>query len=297
MPSDKKGLLRSLAAQIQVTRYLNHRDFLQAVYQAAKSRLESYSYLKYAEDLGFSATNVVRLIVSGQRPLTSKAGTRIAKALDLHGASLRYWTTLVRYANARPPVERERLFRMLMSYKTRAAPSELDPVQAEYFSEWYHPVIREMVGLEDFTGEPEWIQQRLAFPLRIEPIKRSLELLTKLEVIRYDAAAQRYVRTGHVTTSQDVDGMALVRYHQTMIEIGRESITRVDEDRRDIQAVTISLPRDALPILKGKIQEWVSEALALEATGGEAEGVSEVVQVNIQMFPFTRRSGGKREET
>lgn len=286
MTSDTKQVLREVAAQVQVTQHLSHRDYLRAVYDGAKARIESYSYLKYAEDLGFSKTNVVRLVIIGQRPLTSKAAERIAKALDLHGSDRRYWTTLIKYANERLPAERDNLFRLLMSYKTRSAPTELDPVQAEYFGEWYHPVIREMTALADFDGDPEWIKSRLMFPLRLEQIKRSLELLAKLGVIKQDKQKGRWVRTdGRISTDSEVDSIAIVRFHQKMIEIGRESITVVGEDQRDIRAVTVSLPKAAIPLLKGKIEEWVSEVAAMEDGGGKGE---QVVQVNVQMFPFTK---------
>lgn len=286
MATDTKRAMIDAAGGVQVTQHLSPADYLQAVYLAAKAQLPSYSYLRFAEDLGFSRTNVIRLVIVGERPLTSKAAERIAKALDLHGEGRRYWTTLVKYANARLPAERDNLFRLAMSYKTRAKPAELTPAQAEYFSEWYHPVIRELTGLAEFDGDPEWIKSRLSFPLRLEQIKKSLELLAALGVIRFDDAKNRYTRTDErIATDAEVDSMAIVRYHQKMIEIGRESITRVNEDERDIRSVTVCLPKSAIPILKGKIQEWIEGVLKLEEQGGQGD---EVVQVNVQMFPFTK---------
>lgn len=278
--------LRDVAAKVPVTQHLSPRDYLKMVFECAKSQFESYSYLSFAEDLGFSRTNVMRLVIIGQRPLSSKAADKIGKGLDLHGADRRYWMTLVKYANERLPERRDNLFRLLMSYKTRAEPAELSATDAEYFGEWYHPVIREMTGLKDFSGDPEWIKARLIFPLRIEQIRRSLELLTSLGVIRLDKVAGRYVRNdGRMATDVEVDGMAIVRFHQKMIEIGRESITVVPEESRDVRAVTVSLPSSAIPLLKGKIQEWIAEVAAMEVDG---ETGDQVVQVNMQMFPFTK---------
>jgi len=284
--SASKVTLRQVAAELALTQFLSHRDYLRALYLGAKARSDTYSYLKFAEDLGFSRTNVIRLIISGQRPLTSKAAERIAKALDLHGADRRFWTTLIKYGNARLPAERDNLFRLLMSYKTKSQPTELDPVQAEYFSEWYHPVIREMTGLAEFNGDPEWLKARLTFPLRLEQIKRSLELLEKLGVIHVDGERGHFVRTaGRIATDAEIDSMAIVRFHQKMIEIGRESITVVPEDSRDIRAVTVTLPKAALPLLKGKIEEWVAQIAAMEEDMQPGE---QVIQVNVQMFPFTK---------
>lgn len=286
MSISSRTILRELSGAVPVTQYLGHRDYLKALYEAAKSRIEAYSYLRFAEDLGFSRTNVLRLVIAGQRPLSSKAAEKVARALELHGADRRYWTTLVKYGNERLPASRDNLFRLLMSYKTQANPKELSATQAEYFGEWYHPVIREMTGLADFDGDPEWIKSRLMFPLRIEQIRRSLDLLVLLGAVRVDEKHGRYIRSdGRISTDAEVDSMAIVRFHQKMIEIGRESITAVPEQQRDVRAVTVSLPTAALPILKGKIQEWIAEVAAMEQDGATGD---QVVQVNVQMFPFTK---------
>lgn len=286
MVNESRQALRKIAGEVQVTQHLSYRDFLRALYTRAKAEISSYSYLQFAEDLGFSRTNVLRLVIVGERPLTAKAASKIAKAIDLHGSSLRYWTTLVNYANERLPQQRDQLFRLLMSYKTRAEPVALGATEAEYYGEWYHPVIREMTALQGFDGSAEWLKARLAFPLRLEQIKRSLELLAQLGYIRLDKRAGRYVRSEQrVATDAEVDSLAVVRYHQKMIEIGRESITTVDEDQRDVRAVTVTLPKDRIAVLKGKIEEWVNEIAAMEEDGVAGD---EVIQVNVQMFPFTK---------
>ena len=281
-----RDILRKQARSVLVTGYLSHREYLKDLFAAVKAETGVYSYLQFADDLGFSKTNVLRLVIIGQRPLTSKAAEKIARGLDLHGPDRRYWTTLVKYANERLPALRDSLFRLLMGYKTRARPQELGAIEAEYFGEWYHPVIREMTGLIDFQSDPEWIKARLTFPLRMEQIRRSLDLLKALGVIKLDAQGIRLVRTDvRIATDTEVDSMAIVRFHQKMIEIGRESITVIPEDQRDVRAVTVSLPSSAIPLLKGKIEEWMTEIAAMEGDGATGE---QVVQVNMQMFPFTK---------
>ena len=161
-----------------------------------------------------------------------------------------------------------------------------DDLHMEYFSEWYHPIIREMVGLAGFDGSPEWIRERLAFPLRLEKIKQSLSLLEEIGVIQLDQSSGKYQRSQEkIMTDTEIDSMAIIRYHQKMIEAGKESITRVDEDLRDIRAMTACFPRAVIPKLKEKIHNWLLEAIELEESSVDA---SDVYQLNIQLFPFTK---------
>jgi uncharacterized protein (TIGR02147 family) len=285
--SEKKDFeLGSIAKIVMVTDYLSHSEYLGALYNLAKSKIPGYTYLKFAFDLGFSHTNVMRLVIAQQRTLTIKAARKIAKHLEFHGTELRYWLTLVEYSLCSVPTERQRLFRLLVSNKSKTLPEQLNEQQAEYFSAWYHPVIREMVLLDDFRSEVEWIQKRLAFPLRADQIKRSMELIIELGLVYKNPQTQKFEQNGNVRTPAEVDNLALVGYHQKMMEAASESITRVHEDLRDIQSVTLALPSAAVSVLKGKIGEWVSELLLLEAEHISQEE-KEVFQVNLQLFPFT----------
>ena len=282
-----KHELIKIARSIKITEYLSGMDYLKALFQKMKEQWPNYTHHDFSAGLGFArANNMIRLIVSGKRNLSPKQATKIANALDLHGTERRYWTAMAQYNAARTVSEREALFRLMVNYKSQSQPSELDADQVRYFSEWFHPVIREILPLAGIDGDPEAIKARLAFPLRLDEIKDSLKLLENMGAIVRDPETSRYRRTeARIATDSEVDSLAIVRFHQKMIEIGRESITRVQEDLRSINAVTVSIPRSAVPIIKGKIQELVAAVMALEDGGSAAE---DVYQMNIQLFPFTK---------
>ena len=79
--------------------------------------------------------------------------------------------------------------------------------------------------------------------------------------------------------------MAVVAFHQNLIQMGAQAITSVDEGQRDIRAVTVSLPRSSIHILKGKIEEFVAAVAAMEDSEQSGE---QVMQLNVQLFPFTK---------
>jgi uncharacterized protein (TIGR02147 family) len=285
----EKATIREATKVVSVTRFLSYRDYLAEVYEYVKSATENYSYLQFAEDLGFSKTNVIRLVIAGERPLTEKAADKASKFLDLKGIDRKYWLAMVRYNNERLPAEREKHFKDLMAQKQREIPQEIDQKHLEYFTEWYYPVVREVVSLAGFDGDPEWIRARIGFPLRLEEIKRALELLEKLDFIKRDQVSGQLVATkDHVVTERELDSLGIVRYHQKMIEMGREAITRIDEEQRDIRAMTFRLSQAQTAAAKAKIDELLSELIKMETAAG-LDG--EVYQLNIQLFPFTKNQG------
>ena len=290
-----KSILKHIVATTPVTDYLDPHSYLGDLYQKAKYKLSTYSYLKFASDLGFAATNVLRLIIASERALTPKMGQRIGKALRLAGTASRYWTKLVAYGYERSSDKREKILRDLVSLKAQVRPKELSPTQARYFDQWYNPVIREMTGLPDFEGSAPWIQERLVFPLRLDEIRKSLEILELLGLIKKDPQTGSFIKVARVDTGANVDSVALVRYHQTMIDAGREAITRTHEDSREIEALTVSVPLSAVAEIKAKIAALTQEILALEsfhAMHADAKKAPmEVFQLNVQLFPFTSKKG------
>lgn len=279
--------IRAISGGVALFDFLDYRAYLGAVYAEIKTQERSYTYLEFAADLGFSPTNVVRLVIAGQRRLTPLTSERIATALELKTKERRYFSALVKYINARQGPEREALFQRLLAVKRESLANVEDQIKLEYFSEWYHPVIREMAGMAHFRSDPLWILSRLEQSLLPRQITKSLELLTKLGLIEWDAALGRHVQTpGQNTTDRFVDNLAAVRCHQKLIELGREAITRVAEQRREIHAVTVRIDERIMDKIKAAVIKTCEDVMAMEAEAGDQ--ADQIYQLNLQFFPLTR---------
>ena len=284
--NEKKKALQQVRADLPVARFLHYREYLTGVYGYLKERIRPYSWIRFAEDFGFGANNSLRLIAKGQRPLTAKAAEKFGQAMGFAGSELKYWRELIRFNNARLAGDREQSLRRMLKIKGRLLPDALDESRLQYFSEWYHPVIRELASTPDFRMDPEWIQDRLVFPLRLEEIKKSMELLTRLGLIHYSGKPGRWISSSEqIDTGPDARGIAFIGYHQKMIELAKESISRVEKRQRELSGSTLCLSDAKVGELKKKIRELVRTAMAMEEEDGEERRT--VVQFNIQLFPHT----------
>lgn len=279
--------LKAAAEAAPPTGFLEYRDFLAAAYTWLKKNLERYSYLQFAGDLGFGRTNVVHLIIQGKRPLSPKAAEKIAVAMSLGQLEKEYLLTLVRYQNARSPRQRDELFDAIHAIKNRLLKTELDRSQLEYFSEWFHPVIREMTFMKEFKSDPDWIAAKIFPRIRPEQARKSLALLESLNLVRFDAQRGRHVpTTARVSTGDEVASIAVIRYHQQSIALGREAITSVQEDRRDVSAVTVCVSEAVAHRMKAEVQAFRKKILAL---ADEVKDGDQVYQLNMQLYPLTKQ--------
>lgn len=284
-------IIATIASRVPVSRFLDYREYLQTIYQQLKAELESYSYLSFAEDLGFSKSNVVHLMIRGKRPLSSKAAVQVAEILHLKGKDKKYFEDLVAYQNSRDPQERETLFQDLVAIKTREVHHASDlSAQLEFFTDWYHTAIFEFSQTQAFSSDPKLLAASLTPRIRPEQARRSLELLVELGLLQHEPATGRYRATEkRLSTGDEIASLAVTRYHQKMIELGKESVTAVEPSQRDISSISISIPLDLLPELKSEISKFRKKLLELSEKSLEAEAV---YQMNIQLFPLTRKKGG-----
>ncbi|SMF49273.1 TIGR02147 family protein [Pseudobacteriovorax antillogorgiicola] len=288
-----QDLMDMLKQKVSPLDYLDYRQYLDAVYQIVKSKLNRYSYIRFSEDLGFSRTNVLHLIIKGKRPLTSKAASKVIAALQLSGPEKKYFVNLVKYQNARQPQSRENLFQELLQIKSKVLSQPESQSQLEFFSEWFHVIIYQMTFMADFNADPSYIAKAVKPNIRPEQARKSLQLLKSLKLIEDNPETGRLEPTKlRVTTGDEVASIAVTRYHQRMIDLGKESITSVPDQERDISSVSISIPMTLLPSLKEEISVFRKKILAL--ADQKRNQCDEVYQMNIQLFPTTDLNKGDK---
>ncbi len=261
-------------------------EYLQAVYEKLKEKEESYSYLQFAEDLGFSKSNVVHLMLRGKRPITLKSGEKMALALGLKGMEKRFWLHLVAFHHATDEIERGKLMSEIVELRSRSIEDAPDlQNQLDFFTEWFHSILFEMASLKDFSDKPEEIAARLDPRIRPEQAKKSLAVLEGLGLfVRKDGRLQP--SNAQLSTGDEVSSLGVVRYHQNMIELGRRSLTAFDAERRDVSSISFACNEEFIQELKTELSQFRKKILQM------AEKIPEkdcVYQMNLQLFPVTKK--------
>jgi len=279
-----RSVFEKLNEQIRPTAYVDCRAFLLEYFQKTKTAVGRYSYAEFAADLGFAPTGFINQIVKGRRPLTVRMSTRIAAALGLNGLERRYFVTLTNYTNEKSTKIREELFQKLISLKTTALPSADDQDILTYFSEWYHPVIRELVGRQDFSADPAWIAENLIPRIRPNQAKNSLALLKRLGLIKL--VKNRLQQTEKsLSTGPQVKNISVIRYHQQMIDLGKEALTRTNAKDRNITALTVRISAADAEVMMQKLYDFQMQLLKEAEAKNDGE---KIYQVNMQMFPVAK---------
>ena len=276
---------------IKVSDYLDYKKYFSDLYACMKENNTKYTYLRFAEDLGFNATTAAHQIVRGHRPLSAKNAERVVKALKLTGKEKKYFMSLIDFNNAKSVKSREERFETLVSLKQQTLKEPEEKENLQFYAEWQHPVIREMLGVQEYAANPESIAQDMIPHIDKDKVQESIALLESLGVIAKDPKTAKYELTNRrFATGPRVKGMAVASYHRQMINLAMDSLATTKGKERDISAITVSVDAAGFQKLKAMIHAFQLEILA-EAE--KTENPDSVVQLNLQLFPLSKPNGGK----
>jgi uncharacterized protein (TIGR02147 family) len=271
--------------------YLDYRAYLRDAFAAMKAKDRKTSFRSFAKEAGYTSPNFLQLVTSGKRNLSSANLPGTLRALGLNKQESEFFANMVGFEQAQGFEEKNFHYQRMLRSRRYADAKPVEKGQYEYFEQWYHPAVREMLAHEGYDGNPAWIARRIHPGLTLAQVERSIELLSRLGMIARDATTGKWVQAEPlISTPAEVASLAVANYHRSVLKLASESIEAFEPDRRDLRAATLGIPKSAYPQVKRKMEELWREILALAQSGGKVE---EVYQVNLQVFPLTKAEGGK----
>ncbi len=263
--------------------YLDYRAFLKAYYEDRK-RHARLSYRSFSRRAGLRSPNYLKLVIDGDRNLTSEMAERFAAACGLSGETADYFVALVDFNQARTTSAKSSAYEAILRFRSFRKAHPLGASEEAYYSRWYLPAIRELATRDDFVAEPAWIAERLLPRISKRDAAEALKLLFELGMLR-ETESGVVQADAIVSTGAEARGVNIVNFHRAMTARAMESIDLIPGKDRDISSLTLCIDPDMLPTLKTKIARFRREILEYSTTGERPE---QVVQINFQLFPLSR---------
>lgn len=278
-------MARSADWQPDLYTYLDYRAYLRDYYEAAKENTTYMSFRYLSHRAGFKSPNYVKLVMDGDRNLSTKGAGQVARALGLKNEARRFFLDLVRFGQSSDVRERNDAFERIGASQRFRQARRLEQEVFEYLSKWYYPVIREMTARQDFSEDPAWIANQLLPKITPTQASEALDLLLSLGMLQRgeDGALER--AEPNLTTGHEVEKLAVGNYHRQMMKLSSESIERVESHRRYLSATTICIDAETFEALKERIYEFRERFMEASDSHGED---AMVYQFNLQLFPLNQ---------
>jgi uncharacterized protein (TIGR02147 family) len=269
--------------------YLDFRAFLKDAFQTRQDQEPKFSYRAFGKQAGYSSPNLLQLILSGRRDLSTAHLPGTIRALGLNKQEADFFANLVGFNQAADLEEKNFHYQRMIRSRKYAEVKPVEKGQFEYFDQWYHPVVRELLVHGEFDGTMAWLAAHVSPPITVAQAEKSVELLESLGLIRLDSSSNRWQHVdAAISTPSEVTSLAIANYHRAVLRLASDSIESFDPKDRDLRAVTLGIPKSAFPELKRRMEAFWRDLVAL---GDGGQGVEEVVQINLQLFPMSKPTG------
>jgi uncharacterized protein (TIGR02147 family) len=265
----------------------DYRAYLRAWYKAAKSTRRGFSYRSFSAKAGFRTSNFLLLVMTGRRNLTQQSADRMCRGLGLNKQEQEFFHNLVFMNQAKTTEEKRSYFERILQSKQYRERKPIEQQHYQYYSQWYHPVVRELVCSSAFDGTPAWLSHRLYPHVTPAQCAKSIELLENLELIARTDTGRWEQSSTILSTGARLTSLIVHNYHKVILDLAKTLMDRLSAKDRDISTMTMGIATGRLPELQAKVEQFRKEVIALVSND---DNPCEVAQLSIQLFPLTRNS-------
>ncbi len=259
-------------------------DYLKAWYGYAKRfRLTQRAFVERA---GVGTQAYFSDILARRKKLAVSHIKGFTKALELTGKDSEYFHQLVLKEHARKGEEKEKVLKNLALLRERNISTLVSDVNAEYFSSWKYPVVREYIGSMGYVASLRDIKRAfLHFTMPLAEVRRTVEKLIKWKLVARDEKRGGY-RPAEGLSIISYSGMphALVNDVKRMfIESSVHAMETLPKEERHITMAIRGMSQETFTAFCRKIDEFRTEFQKYENGSGKTD---HVYGLNIQLFPL-----------
>lgn len=268
-----------------IFQYADYRQYLKEWWAWRKRTSRIASFRSFALKAGTSPS-LLKDILEGRRRLTAEMVVRFTPALGISEAEASYLSLLARFGNARNVSEKNEAFAEMAKIRRKLFLKFLPPDQYALWTGWYHAALRELVTLEDFQEDPEWIATHLAPAITPRQAKDALSTLERMGLVKRDDRNKLFPAESAVSSEYEVPSQVVRQFNQEMIGLALTAPDRFAPSNREIGGLTLGLSRECYDRIKERIRIFKEEVLSMVLE--DPRSSETVAQLNIQLFPLVQ---------
>lgn len=268
--------------------YSDFRKFLNDLYGYMHFKNSLFTKAEICRRLGLpNSRSYFQDIINGKY-LSQIKTSKIIEIFKLSDIESRFFRIMVNFNQAfDKPDERDMYFEQLISFN-KTEIKEIDKAKYDYYSKWFYPAIKSILGIVDVRDENDYIEikKMLIGNLTKKEISDSLKKLKRLDLIKKDEngylrPTDKFLETSRNTSNELVKSFQIELLGQAQKAIINESIT---SKRTITKALTFSdegliKVQDALNRFSNEINSIIEH---------DHKKPDHLYQMILTLFPYTK---------
>ena len=269
---------------LSVFDFIDYRRFLAEYYQNKKKTARYFSYRYFSQKLGINSPSFLKHVIDGQRNLTPTMTERFAKALGLSPREKKFFYNLVLFNQATTSVEKQENYSVLRAMISGVRESVLKADQYDFYSNWYTPVIRELICLYDFKDNYNLMASVLKPRIEATQAKAAVNLLLKLKLVERLENGRFKQTSSAIVVDDPVSSLAIKNFTRNMIDQSKIALDTIDRNNRHISGITMGISPEAYELLTTEIEAFKDRVKFIVNNDNKS---SRIYQMNISLFPVS----------
>jgi uncharacterized protein (TIGR02147 family) len=267
-----------------VYEYSDYRLFIKHYYEERKAENPAFSFRYLSQKAGINSAPFFKFLIDGKRNLTQETVAKVAAALKLDEKAREYFEHLVFFNQAKTVKDKNRFFGKMIALQKARNTLHIGSEKYEYFSEWYHCAIRELVTLQDFRDDYAKLGSAVRPVLSAIKAQDSVDLLLRLGFLK--KVDGKFVQAEPLlSTGYGIEDYQIIKFQIKMLRMAIEAFDRSSAAERSMSSLTFSLSRETY---KSIVKEMRAFRMKLMELVGKDESPEMVYHLNIGLFPMSK---------
>tara|TARA_B110000483_G_scaffold237626_1_gene312736 strand:- start:3901 stop:4722 length:822 start_codon:yes stop_codon:yes gene_type:complete len=264
--------------------YSEYREFLKDSFDEKKSIDAKYSYRFFALKADINSSGFFKLIIEGKRNLTKITIVKTCKAFELNGTQAEYFENLVFFNQAKTVEEKNHFFERLILAQKKSKQEPLSRDRFQYFSEWYHPVVRELAVMPDLQGNAQKISQRIHPKIPLAKVEASIQLLLELNFLA--KKGKSYIQTQPtLSTGAGIFSHELINYQIKNLKLAQQAFDIVKANERLHSSTTLGVSKKTFDLMVKKSRKFREQLQEIAEQDTHADNV---YLLQMSLFPLSQ---------
>lgn len=266
--------------------YSDYRTFIRDYYERNKAVNPAFSYRYLAQKSGINSSAFFKFVIEGKRNLTKQTILKTCAALKLADREAEYFENLVFFNQAKTLKEKNHFFDKLIGLQKAKNVKIVSEDHYDYFADWHHCIIRELVVITKFSGNFEKLAKMVRPRITSREAKDSVELLVRLGFLKaLDDGS--YIQTEPViSTGYNIKSHRIIQFQIQMLHRAVESFELAKSEERLTSSTTFGISEKMFRDFIKKVRELRATLMEMARTDEHPEAV---YQLNINLFPLSER--------
>jgi uncharacterized protein (TIGR02147 family) len=271
---------------INIFEHQNYREYLRSYYNEQKAVKKSFSYRSFSKKADINTSSFLFHVIQGKKNLTKNTIVKISGAIGHNREESEYFENLVFFNQADTISEKTYYYSRLFEVRRPLDIENVDKDRYEYYSKWYHSVIREVVVFYNFQDNFSALGKFLIPPVTEKEAKESIKLLEKLGFVEKDNQGLYHQTSNLILTKPGpTETFNVQKFQLEMLEVAMKAYDNVPLFQRMSTSTTFSISEKTFELIKLRAREFQREIMEMARIENDQ---TRAYQITVNMFPVSR---------